>query len=420
LFKFAHLSDCHLGYQKQESLKKLELQVFESAVSECIKRKVDFILIPGDLFHINIPEMRVQKFAFEQFRKLYESNIPVYVVYGSHDFSPVSNSVIDLLTVSGYLIKVSKQKNVSTDKVVLEFVKDPKTKAKIFGLPGLSAGKELEYYQKLDRKSLEKEEGFKIFLFHAGIDELKTKAIAESDFMPISLLPKGFDYYAGGHVHSYSLQEYKDYKKIAYPGTLFAGYHSDLEDNAKGTKRGFILVEFDTKVKKVEFVPIENVKYELIEYDANGKKSTTVNHDLLSEIKQLDPTNKIIIIKTWGEMISGKTTEIDFTNIIEELKEKGAIEVLINRNSLSSKEYSITPASGKNKTETEINVFKENIGQIKIGDKKFQGTLGVKLAKSLLHELRQSQLINENKTEYQSRIEQNAFKILGIEIENDS
>jgi len=420
LFKFAHLSDCHLGYQKQESLQKIELNVFETAVSECIKRKIDFILIPGDLFHGNIPEMRVQKFAFKQFRRLYESRIPVYVVYGSHDFSPISNSVIDLLTEVGYLIKVSKQKDAPGNKIVLEFVQDPKTKAKIFGLPGLSAGKELEYYEKLDRKSLEKEEGFKIFLFHSGINELKTKAVAESDFMPISLLPKGFDYYAGGHVHNYSLQEYKDYKKIAYPGTIFAGYHSDLEDSAKGTKRGFILVEFDTKIRKVEFVPIEKVQYKIIEYNANGKKSTSVNLDLLSEIKRFDPEDKIIIIKTWGELISGKTTEIDFTKISEELKEKGAIEVLINRNSLSSKEYSITPASGKNKEEIEINVFKENIGQIKIGKKKLQGTLGVKLAKSLLHELRQSQLVNENKIEYQNRIEQNAFKILGIEIENDS
>jgi DNA repair protein SbcD/Mre11 len=420
MFKFAHLSDCHLGYQKRESLQKIEFQVFETVVSECIKLKVDFILIPGDLFHINIPEMKVQKFAFKQFRKLYESRIPVYVVYGSHDFSPVSNSVIDLLTEAGYLIKVSKSKDVSGNKIVLDYVQDQKTKTKIFGLPGLSAGKELEYYKNLDRKSLEVEEGFKIFLFHAGINELKTKAVAESDFMPISLLPKGFDYYAGGHVHSYSLQEYKDYKKIAYPGTLFAGYHSDLEDNAKGTKRGFILVEFDTKIRKVEFVQIKNAQYKIIECDAKGKKAISVNRELLSEIKQFDPKDKIIIIKVWGELISGKTTEIDFTKISEELKEKGAIEVLINFKSLSSKEYSITPACGKNKEEIEINVFKENIGQIKIENKKLLGATGIKLAKSLLHELRQSELVNENKIEYQNRIKQNAFMIMGIEIENDS
>jgi DNA repair protein SbcD/Mre11 len=420
LFKFAHLSDCHLGYQKQPSLQEIESRIFKTAVDECIKRKVDFVLISGDLFHINIPEMRVQKFAFGQFRRLHEAGIPVYVVYGSHDFSPVANSVIDLLTEVGYLIKVSKQKDVSQDKIVLEFTQDPKTEAKIVGLPGLSAGKEIEYYEKLDRKSLEKEEGFKIFLFHAGLNELKTRAIAESDFMPISFLPKGFDYYAGGHVHGFSLQEYKGYGRIAYPGTIFAGYHSDLEDNAKGTQRGFILVEFDDKIKKTEFIPIENVKYKLIEYDAGGRKSTSVNKDLLTEIKRFDPSDKIIMIKLWGELISGKTTEIEFAKITDELKEKGAIEVLINRNFLSSKEYSITPATGKNKEEIETNVFKENIGDIKIGEKKLEKLSGVKIAKSLLHGMRQSQLINENKAEYQKRIEQDAFKILGIDLENDS
>jgi DNA repair exonuclease SbcCD nuclease subunit len=410
-----------LGYQKQSSLQQIEESIFQSVIDECIKRKVDFVLIPGDLFHINIPEMRVQKFAFRQFRKLHEMGIPVYVVYGSHDFSPISNSVIDLLTESGYLTKVSVQKDAAEDKIVLGFTQDPKTNAKIVGLPGLSAGKEHEYYQKLDRNVLEIEEGFKIFLFHAGINELKTKSIAEGEFMPVSLLPKGFDYYAGGHIHNFLMQEIKGYGKIAYSGTTFAGYHSDLEENAKGMKRGFILVEFDNnKVHKTEFIPIENPKYEIIEYNANGKKSASVNIDLFAKIKQFDPADKIIIIKIFGELISGKTTEIEFTRLREELKENKAKEVLINRNSLSSKEYLITPAIGQNKDEIETNVFKENIGDIKIEDKKMQGQHGVKVAKSLLQEVRQPLLVNENKFVYQKRIDENAFKILELDPENDS
>ncbi|MFB5632957.1 MAG: DNA repair exonuclease, partial [Nitrosopumilus sp.] len=103
--KFAHLSDVHLGFQKHESLQKIEQQVFEKAMDECISRKVDFILIPGDMFHVNIPEMRVQKFAFAKFRAVHDAGIPIYVVYGSHDFSPVSNSVIDLLSEVGYITK---------------------------------------------------------------------------------------------------------------------------------------------------------------------------------------------------------------------------------------------------------------------------------------------------------------------------
>ena len=105
--RFAHMSDIHLGFQKESALQDVERRVFEDALDRCMSMNVDFILMPGDIFHVNIPEMRVQKYAFTKFREVYEAGIPVYVVYGSHDFSPVSNSVIDLLVAAGYIIKVA-------------------------------------------------------------------------------------------------------------------------------------------------------------------------------------------------------------------------------------------------------------------------------------------------------------------------
>jgi len=358
--------------------------------------------------------MRVQKFAFEKFREVHEAGIPVYVVYGSHDFSPVSNSVIDLLTVAGYLTKVSKQKVSSSDKVQLEFTKDPKTGAKLVGLPGLTAGKELVYYENLDRDLLESEPGFKIFLFHGGLSELKEQISAETDFMPVSLLPKGFDYYAGGHMHTHSHAKYPDYPHIVYPGALFAGYHSDLEENSKGQQRGFVLVEFEDKIKNVEFVPIKNVDYEIIEYNAEKKSAKTVNLELVKNIKEFDPANKVVIIKVWGELASGKTSEIDFSRIREELKQNKVLEVKINRTHLSSKDYNITPASGKTKDEIIANLLKENIGDLRLEQKELLGDSGVTLAKKLLQELGQSLLVNEKKGEYQKRIEQNAMELMEL------
>ena len=418
MYSFAHLSDVHLGFQKNVPLQQIEERVFEDAIDQCIKRKVDFVLIPGDLFHVNIPEMRVQKFAVRKFRQLHEAGIPVYVVYGSHDFSPVSDSVIDLLTEAGYLTKVSKQKQSSDDRISLEFTKDSKTGAKIVGLPGLTAGKELVYYENLDRESLESEDGFKIFLFHVGLAELKSEVSAKTDFMPISLLPKGFDYYAGGHMHTHTLEKYPDYPNIVYPGTLFSGYYSDLEENAKGRKRGFVLVQFDDKVQKVEFIPIDNVGYEIIEYNADKKNVKTVNLDLAKSVKEIDPGNKIVIINVFGELASGKTSEIDFTALREELKQNNVLEVKINRTHLSSRDYNITPASGKNKDEIETNVFKENIGDVRLEQKELLGDPGVKLAKKLLQEIGQPSLVNEKKAEYQKRIEQNAMELLELKIDD--
>ena len=202
--KFAHLSDIHLGFQKHEALQEIEQNVFEKTLDECISRKVDFILIPGDMFHVNIPEMRVQKYAFAKFKQVHDAGIPVYVVYGSHDFSPVANSVIDLLAETGYITKVTKVKESTEEKITLDFLQDEKTQAKIAGFSGLKKSKDREYYEKLDRASLESESGFKIFVFHGGISEMKTGMDPGDDYMPLSLLPKNFDYYAGGHFHTFS------------------------------------------------------------------------------------------------------------------------------------------------------------------------------------------------------------------------
>ena len=153
-------------------------------MDECITRQVDFILIPGDMFHVNIPEMRVQKFAFAKFREVHEAGIPVYVVYGSHDFSPVSNSVIDLLAEVRFITKVTKAQSNEDGTISLDFLVDEKTGAKIAGLSGLKVGKDREWYEKLDRGSLESESGFKIFLFHGGIADMKTDSGMEAGRHP--------------------------------------------------------------------------------------------------------------------------------------------------------------------------------------------------------------------------------------------
>ena len=413
--KFAHLSDVHLGFQKQESLQKIEQQVFEKILDECISRKVDFILIPGDLFHVNIPEMRVQKFAFAKFRAVHDAGIPIYVVYGSHDFSPVSNSVIDLLAEIGYITKVTIPTSHEDGVISLKCLVDPKTGAKITGLSGLKVGKDREWYEKLDRNSLEAEQGFKIFLFHGGISDMKTDSGMDGDQMPLSLLPQGFSYYAGGHMHKFNHQSFDDYSNVVYPGTPFAGYHADLEDNANGEKRGFVLVEFEDTVKSVDFVEIENTEYEVIEVDANNRKAESVNQELSEKTAEIDAANKVVIIKIQGELMSGKTADVDVSLVRDKLNEAGSLVVNISKNQLKSKEYSITEAKGSNKEEIETNVFSENIGQLKFDYPELLEESGIKLATKLLQELGQSKLENEKNNEYVPRIKDNAFALLGLD-----
>jgi len=413
--KFAHLSDVHLGFQKHESLQNIEQQVFEKILDECITRKVNFILIPGDLFHVNIPEMRIQKFAFAKFRQVHDAGIPIYVVYGSHDFSPVSNSVIDLLAEIGYIKKVTNATSHEEGKISLKCLIDEKTGAKITGLSGLKVGKDREWYEKLDRSSLEAEQGLKIFLFHGGISDMKTDSGIDGDQMPLSLLPKGFSYYAGGHMHKFNHQSFDEYSNVVYPGTPFAGYHADLEDNANGQKRGFVLVEFDDEIKSVDFIEIENTKYEIIEVDANNRKAESINQELSEKTADIDVVNKVVIVKIQGELMSGKTADIDVSIVRDNLNDKDALVVNVSKNQLTSKEYSITEAKGSNKEEIEINVFSENIGQLKFDYPELLDKSGIKLASKLLQELGQSKLENENKNEYIPRIRDSALALLGLD-----
>ena len=416
--KFAHLSDVHLGFQKHESLQKIERQVFEKILDQCISLKVDFILIPGDLFHVNIPEMRVQKFAFAKFRQVHDAGIPIYVVYGSHDFSPISNSVIDLLTEIGYITKVVQPTSHDDGQISLKCLVDPKTGVKLTGLTGLKVGKDREWYEKLDRDSLETESGFKIFLFHGGISDMKTDSGMDGDQMPLSLLPKGFSYYAGGHMHKFNHQSFDGYSNVVYPGTPFAGYHADLEDNANGQKRGFVLVEFEDEVKSVDFIEIENTEYEVIEVDANNRKVESVNQELSEKTAEVNAENKVVIIKIQGELMSGKTADVDISIIRDNLNDKNALVVNVSKNQLTSKEYSITEAKGSNKEEIETNIFSENIGQLPFKEKNLIGDLGVALAKKLLAELGQPTLENEKKSDYSLRIKQNALGVLGLKLDD--
>ena len=415
--KFAHLADTHLGRQKNQKLRETEKRIFQNMIDEILKSNVDFVLIAGDFFDVNIPDMETQKLAFEQFKKIKDMDIPIYVIYGSHDSSPNATAAIDLLDSGGFFTKITYAES-NEGKIILNFFTDPKTGAKITGFRGLKNDRDITYYEQLDRNPLESETGFKIFMFHGGINEMVTDNMPDADFMSLSHLPKNFDYYAGGHMHKFADESYPDYNHVVYPGTLFSGWHADFIDNANGQKRGFVLVEFGKEVEKVEFIKIPNIEYALIEIDAKNKKSTTVDAEIKSRIKEIDVKEKLVMINVKGELSEGKTTDIDFSQIKDELSTQETIAVLINRNQFSSREYNITPAKGSNKKEIETNIFTENIGQLAIEEKKLLNESGVSVARSLLKEIGQPQLDNEKKPEYEKRIDTEAFEVLELDMDD--
>ncbi len=257
MFRFAHISDIHLGAFRDSVIRELEKQVLADTVKKCVELKVDFVLISGDLFHVSIPDLSVVNDTIRTLRLLQEAKIPIYMIYGSHDYTPNGISIIDILDTAGIIVNVMKPHIDEEGALILQFVEDPKTKAKLAGMSARRIGLESKYYEKLDKPRLEKENGFKIFAFHSGITEFKPAFLNDMETVPISSFPKDFDYYAGGHIHERGEHQWNGYPRIVFPGPLFTGYGKDIEETARGVKRGFYLVEFDDKIRKVEFIEIK-------------------------------------------------------------------------------------------------------------------------------------------------------------------
>jgi DNA repair protein SbcD/Mre11 len=411
--KFAHMADLHLGAHREPALRRLEMKVFYEAVDLCVARKVDFVLISGDLFHVGIPDLSIVNEAIRKMRELQRAGIPIYAIYGSHDYNPSSTSIIDIIETTGLLTNISKWKEVR-GKLELEVFEDQKTGAKLCGISARKMGLESKHYELLDKESLEKQGGFKIFAFHSGITEFKPDYLSEMETIPISYLPKGFDYYAGGHIHQRGEFSLPGYGRVVFPGPLFTGYGKDIELTARGERRGFYEVEFDDKVRKVTFVPMESFGGAYLEYDATGKNGLEAASEIQERVEALEVADMVVALKIRGELSGGKASDIDFAGLRARLMERGALFVYLNRHGLTSKDYVVTRQAGEDPASIETRTFEEGIGTVKVAAESLRAEKGVQIAKRLLGTLRQGSKGDESKKAYIERMVEDGETVLGL------
>ncbi|MFC1723659.1 metallophosphoesterase, partial [Nanoarchaeota archaeon] len=94
--KFAHMADLHLGGWKGSRMGQLGQRAFVRAVDICLSERVDFVLIAGDMFNTSMPGIDVLKQAVVQLQKLKKEGIRVYLIPGSHDYSPSGKTMLDV------------------------------------------------------------------------------------------------------------------------------------------------------------------------------------------------------------------------------------------------------------------------------------------------------------------------------------
>ncbi len=320
--KFAHIADVHLGGWKQKPLQALNSISFQMAVDACIKEKLDFVLIAGDLFDSPYPPIDTLKQTFAEFKKLKDKKIPCFIIAGSHDYSVSGKTFLDVLEKAGFCKNVEnfeeKDGFLILNPVVYEGVA-------IYGYPGRKSSLEIKDLRKI--KLNDAPGMFKILILHTTID--KARGTLPVDAIESERLPE-VDYYALGHLH----MDFQ-HQNFVYPGPIFPNNFAELEDLHHG---GFYIVDTDSE-KNLKKIDLKIKEVEPIEVEVRDAVRAT--EQIISEINKRDIEDKILLLRVSGELETGKHSDIKFQQIGEHVKNKGAYFMLRNTHNLKVKEPEI-------------------------------------------------------------------------------
>jgi len=342
MVRFAHISDVHLGGWKQQPLQDLNFQSFQKVIETCISKKVNFILIVGDLFDSAYPGIDVLKETFAEFKKLKEAEIPCFIIAGSHDYSVSGKTFLDVLEKAGFCKNIvdfeEEENSITLNPTIYKGIA-------IYGYPGKKSGLEISDLRKV--KLNDAPGMFKIFMLHTTID--KAKGSLPIDAIETELLPHA-DYYALGHLHI----DFQ-YQNFVYPGPIFPNNFQELEDLKHGS---FYIVdtEQENSLQKIDLKTKE-----IISLDIEIKNAFTATEQIISILEKRDINDKIVLLRVRGELENGKNSDIKFSQIEDFVKQKNVYFMLRNTHNLKTKEVELEVEikDAENIEEETIKVYSE-------------------------------------------------------------
>ena len=237
--KFLHAADLHLDTPfvgindfSKELQKKLQDSTYQAArnlFSTAVKEQVDFVILAGDIFDDTDSSLKAQMFLRDEFEKLKQAGIAVYLIYGNHDYYRNNFAVVNFPeNVHIFGQDVSTETLMSSDGVKV-------------GITGFS------YYQQHINQAVVKnypsrgDFDYQIGILHAGVGDDNYAPFQIND-----LIQKGYDYWALGHIHKREVL--CDSPAIVYPG--------DIQGRNKNetTPKGFYIVTVENQLTKLKFV----------------------------------------------------------------------------------------------------------------------------------------------------------------------
>ena len=310
-FLFAHVADAHVGaWPRDPAVRKALRESVVRALEVVDERDCAFLLISGDLFHTPVPEPAEVAPVAAALRRLVEHGRRIYVIYGSHDYVAHRTSWLDVLAETGLFLKAAPEAvRAEGTRWTLPFLVDPGTGAAIAGISGRSHGLDRAYFRAVDSEALRAHDGFRIFQFHAAIDEYLPPHLREHIHgISRADLPGGVDYYAGGHIHYTYTGEGPEGGLLVNPGAVFGTSVTDIENGVRDlTQQGLVLVRVTDGVPTAEFVrtaPREGIQ--VFDVDVHGRSAEAAREVVSKEIAAHARPGSLLFPRVRGTLSDGR------------------------------------------------------------------------------------------------------------------
>ncbi len=333
MVRFVHFGDTHLGrrnFKLEERERDFE-EAFKQVIDFAIRKKVDFVIHSGDIFDTGRPRYRVVNFLVSQLLRLKREGIPFFTIPGSHDVAP-DGTLLSTLHKVGLLKNLGEEEYF--EKRGEEIILRGESYKGVFiaGIPGRRANIS-KFYEKL-RPELKGD--FRILIFHHIISDISGKF---SDIEK-EVLPRGFDYYAGGHWHSRFETSFNG-KPVVYPGS------TEVWDVREVGEKGFFYVEDGRR----EWIPLKTRKFVELVVNCDDLTPSEVSEKVKEQMKPND--GAILLIRLKGRLKGGSKAEINRKGIMDAASEKGYLYANIYTSELLNPEEAQVSLENKSLQEIE-------------------------------------------------------------------
>jgi DNA repair protein SbcD/Mre11 len=272
-FTFLHAADIHLDSpllslvlpepSQAERVRRACRDAFENLVNTAIDRKVAFVVLAGDLYDCDAPNMQVAVFLRNQLARLEKRDIRVIIVKGNHDADNRITSGL-ALPANTHIFSDHDPETVAYEHLPVRvaihgqsFKPGPVTNNLVIGYPAPVPNS-----------------------FNIGV--LHTSLAGDPDHNPYApckledLKTKGYDYWALGHIHKSALLWQDPW--VVYPGNL-QGRHG----KETGPKGCVLVPVEDGRVQGVELIDMAVVRWHAAEIDLTSALTET---DLVERLRK--------------------------------------------------------------------------------------------------------------------------------------